>query len=94
MSGGIAFVYDQDGDFATRFNAGMADLEPVTDPEDISILRTMIEDHLKHTGSTPARRVLDSWDAALSQFRKIMPRDYRRVLEEKKQKQVVAGAHP
>jgi len=92
MSGGIAFVYDQDGDFATRFNSGMADLEPVTDPEDIAILKSMIQDHLKHTGSTPARKVLDSWDAALPRFKKIMPRDYRRALEERKQKQAMVGA--
>ena len=85
MSGGIAFVYDGDGDFATRFNSGMADLEPVTAPEDVATLRSMIEDHLSHTGSVPAQRILEEWDQALPKFKKVMPRDNRRVLEERKQ---------
>jgi len=84
MSGGIAFVYDKDDDFHIRFNDGMADLEPVQDPEDIAILKGLIEDHHKFTGSTPAANILADWDAALKRFKKIMPRDYRRVLEERK----------
>jgi len=83
MSGGIAFVNDEDGDFEIRFNPGLADLEPVTDPDDVAILRRMIEEHLKLTGSSSARRILSSWEEALPRFTKIMPRDYRRVLEEK-----------
>ena len=86
MSGGIAFVYDKDDDFHIRFNDGMADLEPVTDPEDIAILKGLIEDHKKFTGSTPAANILADWDSALKRFKKIMPRDYRRVLEERKQR--------
>ena len=84
MSGGIAFVYDKDDDFHIRFNDGMADLEPVKDPEDIAILKGLIEDHEKFTGSAPAANMLADWDAALKRFKKIMPRDYRRVLEERK----------
>jgi glutamate synthase (NADPH/NADH) large chain len=87
MSGGTAFVYDADNDFETRFNSGMADLELVTDPEDIATLRAMIEDHLKYTGSAPARRILKDWDQSLPRFKKVMPRDYRRVLEERKRKE-------
>lgn len=87
MSGGIAFVYDEDNDFETRFNSGMADLELVTDPEDIATLRAMIEDHLKYTSSAPARRILEDWGQALPRFKKVMPRDYRRVLEERKRAQ-------
>ncbi|MCH8989257.1 MAG: glutamate synthase large subunit [Chloroflexi bacterium] len=84
MSGGIAFVYDKDDDFHIRFNDGMADLEPVKDPEDIAILKGLIEDHEKFTGSAPAGNMLADWDAALKRFKKIMPRDYRRVLAERK----------
>ena len=84
MSGGIAFVYDKDDGFDRSFNGGMADLESVTDPEDIVMLKGLIEDHLKYTGSTPANEVLADWDAALGRFKKIMPRDYRRVLEERR----------
>jgi glutamate synthase domain-containing protein 3 len=87
MSGGIAFVYDPDDNFQIRFNPGLADLELVTDPEDIATLRTMIEDHLGYTNSTPARTILENWDRALPRFKKVMPRDYRRVLEERKRRQ-------
>ena len=88
MSGGIAFVYDEDGDFDTRFNPGLADLEHVTEQEDISTLRRMIEEHSMHTGSVPARRILDQWDISLSRFKKIMPQDYRQVLEERQNREV------
>ncbi|NQW23054.1 MAG: glutamate synthase large subunit [SAR202 cluster bacterium] len=84
MSGGIAFVYDEDDDFHIRFNDGMADMELVSDPEDITVLKDLIEDHKKYTGSTPATKILADWDASLKRFKKIMPRDYRRVLEERK----------
>ena len=87
MSGGYAFVYDPDDDFQIRFNPGLADLELVTDPEDIATLRNMIEDHLRHTGSGPAGQILDNWQQALPRFKKIMPRDYRRVLEERKRRE-------
>ena len=86
MSGGIAFVNDADGDFHIRFNDGLADLEPVVEDEDIATLKGMIEEHYRHTGSGPAAKILADWDSALSKFKKIMPRDYRRVLEERKQR--------
>ncbi len=87
MSGGIAFVNDAEDDFAVRFNPGMADLELVTAPEDIATLRGMIEDHLSYTDSVPAQRILENWEETLPKFKKIMPRDYRRVLEERKKRQ-------
>ena len=86
MSGGIAFVYDPDGDFHIRFNDGLADLEEVTQRDDIITLKGLIEEHLTHTGSQPAARILAEWDSALPKFKKIMPRDYRRVLEERKRR--------
>ena len=86
MSGGIAFVYDQEGDFEQRFNPGLADLEDVTDPEDAAFLRGMVENHLSFTGSSPARKILEHWDESLPKFKKIMPRDYRRVLLEKERR--------
>ena len=100
MSGGVAFVYDEDGDFHTCFNPGLADLEHVTDHNDVGTLRSMLEEHLRHTGSNPARRILDRWDESLPRFKKIMPRDYQRVLEERqrrdeeeKGKQLEAAQH-
>ncbi len=85
MSGGIAYVHDPDNDFVNRFNPDMADLEPVTEEEDIATLRGMIEDHLRCTGSAPAAKLLADWDTSLAHFKKVMPRDYRRVLLERQQ---------
>jgi len=90
MSGGIAFVYDPDGDFHIRFNDGLADMEQVMEEEDIATLKGLIEEHYKYTGSGPAGRVLADWDSALSKFKKIMPRDYRRVLEERRNRDLAA----
>ena len=83
MSGGIAFVYDPDGDFHIRFNEGMADLEDLIETEDIDILHSLLTEHLARTDSGPARRILDDWPASIGRFRKVMPRDYRRVLQER-----------
>jgi len=87
MSGGIAFVYDEEGDLESRFNAGLADLETVSHPEDVEILRRMVEGHLMYTNSNSARRILDQWDEALPRFKKVMPRDYRRIRDERKQRE-------
>jgi glutamate synthase domain-containing protein 3 len=93
MSGGLAFIYDQPGDFATRFNDGMADLELVTDSEDIATLKGMIEEYAQLTHSVTAQEILRDWDQALPRFKKVMPRDYRRVLDERKIKNNLEVAH-
>jgi glutamate synthase (ferredoxin) len=80
MSGGIAFLLDVDGDARRRVNRGMVDVEPLTDAEDIALVRDLIERHVRATGSTRGRAVLDQWIAMQPRFVKIMPRDYRRVL--------------
>ncbi|MFB4316206.1 glutamate synthase large subunit [Actinomadura sp. 21ATH] len=77
MSGGIAYVLDL---VAERVNPGMVDLEPLTG-DDADFVRTQVERHLAETGSEVAARLLADWDAAAARFTKIMPRDYRRVLE-------------
>ena len=86
MSGGLAFVWDESGDFPVRCNPDMVDLEAVSDPQDQDMLRRMVEAHLRHTGSDIARRLLDDWESALSQFVKVFPQAYRRVLEERAQR--------
>ena len=83
MSGGIAYVYDPADDFSTRFNPGLADLEPLQDASDIESLKSLIQEHQDSTGSEPARIILNSWDKSIASFKKVMPRDYRRVLESK-----------
>jgi glutamate synthase domain-containing protein 2/glutamate synthase domain-containing protein 3 len=86
MSGGIAYALDSDGAFETRFNSGMADFFPVVPgSEDEAELKRMLEAHLAYTGSTVARGILDNWRASLSRFRKVLPRDYARVLREQAQ---------
>lgn len=84
MSGGVAYVLDESGDFNLRCNLELVDLEPVDSPEDIEELRELISEHQAYTQSTVAARVLGDWEAMLSKFVKVMPRDYKRVLEEMK----------
>ena len=81
MSGGIAYVYDPSELFDTRCNLDMVDLESVWHSDDRKNLKDMLSDHLKHTGSTAARRILDDWEAQLPLFVKVIPIDYRKVLE-------------
>ena len=84
MSGGVAYVWDRDDTFIDRFNDGMADLQPVIPgSEDESEVKTLIENHLNWTGSTVAKSVLDNWSNKIHQFKKIMPRDYARILRER-----------
>ncbi|MDJ0926201.1 MAG: glutamate synthase large subunit [Gammaproteobacteria bacterium] len=85
MSGGIAYVWDVDGEFESRCNPGMVDLDPVEEDDDIVELRELIEQHLQFTGSAVASRVLDQWPDVLGQFVKVMPTDYKRVLAERRQ---------
>ncbi len=83
MSGGVAYVWDEDGTFIERFNDGMADLESVVPGSDDDVeMRTLIENHLRYTGSTVAEAVLKDWASSLHKFKKVMPRDYARVLRE------------
>ena len=87
MSGGFAYILDEDGTFATRCNQEMVDLEPVVDEADLATLRGLIQQHLEHTGSEKAKKVLNAWEETASRFVKIFPRDFRRVLEERKRTQ-------
>jgi glutamate synthase (NADPH/NADH) large chain len=92
MSGGIAYVWDRKGDFAARCNLGMVALEAMEADEDIAELRELVDKHFKLTGSTVARAALEDWDNALTQFVKVMPIDYKRVLTEMKKQQQQAVA--
>ena len=84
MSGGFAYVLDEDGNFPRRCNQEMVDLEPLVHGEDITLVRGLIQEHFLNTGSTKAQKVLQNWDEMVPKFRKIFPRDFRRVLEERK----------
>ena len=84
MSGGEAYVLDELGDFESLCNKGLVDLDPVTADDDIANLKRLIEKHKTQTGSQNAARILENWDDSLGKFVKVMPRDYKRVLAEKK----------
>ena len=88
MSGGIAYVWDRDGDFNLRCNLELVELENVDDADDIAEVRELIEKHQQYTGSTVAESVLADWDNFLSQLVKVMPTDYKRVLQEQKARQM------
>jgi glutamate synthase (NADPH/NADH) large chain len=80
MSGGIAYVWDPEGRFPPLVNREMVDLDPMDD-EDVEWLRGIIRRHLDETGSAVARRILDRWHDNVRWFVKVMPKDYKRVLE-------------
>jgi glutamate synthase (NADPH/NADH) large chain/glutamate synthase (ferredoxin) len=84
MSGGIAYVLDETELFDTRCNLDMVDLEGVNRPKDQQRLRAMLENHLKYTGSLKAKMILENWDTMLPLFVKVMPIDYKKVLERMK----------
>ncbi|WP_373691648.1 glutamate synthase large subunit [Hyalangium versicolor] len=81
MSGGMAFVLDRERSFRKRCNLEMVELESLVDESEIWLVHGMIERHFQHTGSTLARRVLDNWELMVPQFVKVMPTDYKRVLQ-------------
>jgi len=98
MSGGLAYVYDEDGEFATRANTAMVSLEPVlTSAEqtakvgsgalhrgmsDEELLKKLLEDHHRWTGSKRARELLDTWAQSRLKFVKVFPLEYQRALKE------------
>jgi glutamate synthase (NADPH) large chain len=98
MSGGIAYVFDEDGQFARRCNSAMVSLEPVLTSakqessvertlwhkgsSDEAMLKQLIESHYKWTGSLRARHILDHWTDSREQFVKVFPHEYKRALGE------------
>ena len=108
MSGGVAYVYDEDGSFARRCNTSMVSLSVVLPaaeqaaagrPEqwhrgqaDETQLRKLIEDHHRWTGSLRAREILDHWTEARARFVKVFPHEYKRVLVERAARAEAAAA--
>jgi glutamate synthase (ferredoxin) len=80
MSGGIAYVIDDDGLFARRCNRGMVELESLEEDEDLDFVRDMITRHAAETGSRRAKYLLSVWSSTASRTIKIIPRDYKRIL--------------
>jgi glutamate synthase (NADPH/NADH) large chain/glutamate synthase (ferredoxin) len=92
MSGGLAFVLDEDGTLRKRMNPAMLDqLEPLDEADAIE-LRDLVAEHVRRTGSAVGRRVLDDFDALLPRFVKVYPTDYKRVLADLARQEAEAAA--
>jgi glutamate synthase (NADPH/NADH) large chain/glutamate synthase (ferredoxin) len=81
MSGGLAFVLDEFDDVKQQCNTGLVDLVQVTDFGERDLLRHLVEQHARYTGSARAKRELGQWDRALRSFIVVVPREYRQALE-------------
>ena len=107
MSGGIAYVYDEDGQFANRCNMAMVSLEPIAtvaeqhaggmtrmhkDQADETLLRKLLQDHNRWTGSRRARELLDNWAVSRTRFVKVFPNEYKRALAEMYEREVEAAS--
>jgi len=83
MSGGVAYVLDEDNTFESKCNRELVDFDPL-DGEDLTELRRLIQNHFDYTKSDVAENILVNWDQMISKFVKVMPRDYKAVLLRKK----------
>jgi glutamate synthase (NADPH/NADH) large chain/glutamate synthase (ferredoxin) len=107
MSGGIAYVYDEDGQFASRCNMAMVSLEPVAtiaeqhaagmtrmhkDLADETLVKKLLQDHNRWTGSRRARELLDNWAVSRTRFVKVFPNEYKRALVEMYEREVEAAS--
>jgi len=90
MSGGLAYIYNLDNGFASKCNMEMVDLDPL-DGDDANSLNDLITKHYAYTASTVAKFVLDDFDNQLKQFIKVFPKDYKKVVLEKKKNGVATG---
>lgn len=88
MSGGIAYVLDEVGNFDYYCNKGLVELGPVEDRSDIKELQSLINKHLMYTNSERARQILVNWDEYLPKFVKVIPFEYKKVIEELKLKEL------
>ncbi len=92
MSGGIAYVWDPDGTFASRCNLGMVEIEPIEVVGDVKEVRGLITLHYRHTGSEVAKDFLYNWDERLKEIVRVMPLDYKRVLRARTDDRNMRGA--
>ena len=91
MSGGIAYVYNPKGNFIKKCNTSTFELEDLVIKEDINELKELISNHYKYTKSTVAEKILLNWKKEIKHFSKVMPTDYKRVLQEMDQKKLKAS---
>ena len=87
MSGGIAYVLDQDGTFERRCNGQMVDLESLVDDEDVDFVQVALMKHVTSTGSRYAASLLERWGTLQQRVVKVMPREYKRALADEVKRQ-------
>jgi glutamate synthase domain-containing protein 3 len=93
MSGGIAYVWDRHGDFRRKVNPGQVELEGVSEEEDRRLVWQLLAKHLRYTRSTVAWQVLRDWHRIQRQFVKVIPTEYKRVLErQRREREAASGA--
>jgi glutamate synthase (ferredoxin) len=80
MSGGVAYILDEAGDFATRCNMELVGLEKLVDADEIELVWKLIQRHQAYTKSERAAKILADWNSYVPKFVKVMPQDYKRVL--------------
>ena len=80
MSGGIAYVLDEESDLYTKLNKALVGFSKVTHPEDVAQLKELITEHVARTHSVRGQEILDQFDAYLPKFKKIVPHDYAKML--------------
>jgi len=90
MSGGVAYVLDEEGTFERRCNQQIVDLEE-PGAEDLDEVRALVAEHAERTDSAVAARVLSDWDALAGAWVKVMPRDYKRALAELAEQEAAGG---
>jgi glutamate synthase (NADPH/NADH) large chain len=94
MSGGVAFVFDRDQTLRKRCNLAQVELESLVDESDIWLLHTLISDHVRHTSSPLGQRILDHWALMVGRFVKVMPTEYKRVLQAQRAQRMAGTQTP
>ena len=88
MSGGIAYVFNDWGDFENQYNPELVDLDPLEE-EDFENVRSLLREHFLYTSSKKALGILNNWEQQKNTFIKVIPRDYKRILEQKKEEVLI-----
>ena len=88
MSGGIAYIWDRKGEFSQMCNTDTFNIEPLESATDIDELKQLVRQHFLYTESLVAENILTQWDTERDYFVKVMPIDYKRVLDEMEAKAI------
>jgi glutamate synthase (NADPH/NADH) large chain len=91
MSGGVAYVLDEDDAFYNRCNLQMVEVEKISDKHDIDTVYKLVQEHYKYTNSLKAKNILDEWDVYKSKFKRIIPEAYKFILQQTKTEAVAAS---